>query len=184
MYRNINLSHRIWFLPAQPAHNSEASIVKSPQGFADTSWRPRPCWAWANGRERTTVWTLSTWDSVTRCAVHPVIFSPWEKWWEATCRDRDWKPVWLPVLLLGFLDVVSQDRKTESRHQFLFSSSENMRTCIIAPQKTQTLEHEKVSPEWKLCSCGNYLWWLNLLACVTAHSGVCTHNNGTQQMPW
>lgn len=60
--------------PEQPAQSREASIVKAPQGFADCSWRP--CWAWANGREGTTVWTFPTWDSVTWCAlrVHPVIF--------------------------------------------------------------------------------------------------------------
>lgn len=86
---NINLSHRIWFLPAQPVHSSEASTVKRlkvSQILCDV-WDPVD--HRANGRERTTIWMFPTWDSVTWCAVQTEMIRGW-----------DWKPVWLPVLLL------------------------------------------------------------------------------------
>lgn len=68
---NINLSHRIWFLPRTASTQQWGQYSEIPQGFTDISWRPRPCWSSANGRERVIVWAFPTWDSATWCAVLP-----------------------------------------------------------------------------------------------------------------
>lgn len=77
------LSHRIWFLPTHTASTKRwGQYSKTAQGFTDSLWRPRPCWARANGCE--TAWTFPTWDSGTWCTVHP-----------------DWKPAWPAVIQSG-----------------------------------------------------------------------------------
>lgn len=104
VYLNMNLSERICFCSCiASTQQQEASTVKPFKVFANASWHPRPCWASANGHEKATVWTFPTWDSVTWRAVgtfcHFLHLRETES--GAFCRNHDWKPVWLPALLLS-----------------------------------------------------------------------------------
>lgn len=67
---SMNLSHRIWFLPAQPATQQQEAIIQQNPA--------RPSWASANVCERMTPWTFPTYK---RCYVtwRHLIFSTWEK---------------------------------------------------------------------------------------------------------
>lgn len=166
---NINLSHRIWFLPAQPAHSSEASMVKPLKVSQIAADVQDPA-----GRDQMAVREQRSGHSLPGTALHDVRYILSFSLPDDDERDLEGSRLETsntPSAPARFVDAVLWDRQKEKNFHllplntsFVFLLWEVEEGCetiheLLPPEcvQTQILQYEKVLPKWKLCSHGNYL---------------------------
>ena len=161
---NINLSHRIWFLPAQPVHSSEASIVKRlkvSQILRDV--RDPVDHQQMAMRERRSE------HSLPGTVLHDVRYWQWLQVETGNQYDSQ---------CFGYVPGRNVIRQNKNFHLLpmllqLWTFKEGCRiTHELLPSEyvqTQIWEYERVLPKWELCSHGNYLSCVSHWACVWVH---------------